>query len=218
MIRTRPRRAVKLAAVLAVVAGLFVTGCGQVRAGAAALVGDQRIAIEELSQSVEATAAAAAENNLRVTDRGALVRAVLSRQITGVLLEAAAQRHGISVTRGEVDRQIAQSGGRKRLEMQMLRSAVAPEDLRSFMRHQIIRRQLAQEVSQGGGPRAQQEALMKYLQKTARRLDITVSPRYGSFNAGQLRVVQEKSQLSTPDPDSQPTAGLSEPAGSGSSG
>lgn len=219
MFRTPPRRALRMAGVLAVTAGLFATGCGQVsKAGAAALVGDQRIAIEELSQSVEATERAAAANQLRVSDRSALVRGVLSRQIISAVLEEAADRRGITVTRGDVDRQIDQRGGRKRLEAQALRSAVPPQELRDYVRNQIIQQRLAETLA-GGDANAQRDALVQYLHKVARDMGVTVSPRYGRFNVQRLSVTAAGSDLSTPDPD-QPAggAGLRGPGPAGSGG
>ena len=217
MTRTRPRRAGKLAAVLALGAGLFASGCGQIHPGTAALVGDQRITVDELSESVKDTAQAAEKRGLQITDRSRLVRAVLSREILSALLDMAAQREGITVTRGEVDRKIEQLGGRQRLEQQLMRRAVPPEGTRQWVRDHIIQQRLAREMSEGGGPRAQQQAFSKYVQKLSRQMEITVSPRYGHFEARRLSVMPEKSNLSTPDTD-QPSPAPSEPAGSGAGG
>lgn len=212
---TRPRPVLKLAGVVAVAACLVVSGCGQTsKAGAAALVGNQSIAVDELSQSVDATARAAAKNQLQIRDRSALVRSVLSRQIVFAVLEEAADRKGVTVTRGDVDQRIAQSGGRKRLEGRVLRSGVAPSELRDFMRHQVMQQRLAQKLG-GGGAGGQQNALVQYLRKVARDMDVTVSPRYGTFNVQQLSVTQGKSDLSTPDPDGGAGSGGPGTAGSG---
>lgn len=214
------RRSLTLATTLAAAVGLAVSGCGQVQAGAAALVGDQRIAVDELSQSVDATEQAASENQLRISDRNALVRGVLSREITDRILQEAAARAGISVTRGDVDQQIAELGGRQRLEMQALRSAAVPPDqLREYVRNQIIQQRLAESVADGdGGRQAQQTALAKHLRGVAGDMGVTVSPRYGNFNAQQLAVTEGQSRLSTPDSDNGGAAGLSGPGGSGRTG
>lgn len=221
MFRIPPRRALRLAVVLAAAGGLFATGCGQTQAGAAALVGDQRIAVDELSRSVDSAEQAAAENQLRVSDRGALVRGVLSREITDAVLGEAAARAGITVTRGDVDEQIAEMGGRQRLEMQALRSAaVPPGQLREYVRNQVLQQRLAESLAEGEGRQAQQSALVEHLRGVAGDMGVTVSPRYGRFNAEQLAVTQEQSRLSTPDPDSGGAAatGLDGPGGPGGTG
>lgn len=196
------RRAVRLAAILAVVAGLFVSGCGQTKAGAAALVGDQRIAIAELSASVNSAERALSQNGQRISDRGRLVRAVLSRQILSAVLEEAAHRKDITVTRGDVDEQISQLGGRRRLEVQALRFAVPPSGLRDFVRHQIMQQRIAESLG-GANPQVQQAELVSYLHGVARDMGVTVSPRYGQFDMQRFGVTEKPSDLSTADPDSQ---------------
>lgn len=209
-----PRRAIRLVAVVAVVAGLFVSGCGQTKAGAAALVGDQRISIDELSHSVAATARAAEQQQLRITDRASLVRGVLSREIIAVILEEAASQQGITVTRGDVDAQMSALGGREQVEKHALRRAVPPGEVRDYVRHQIMQQQLAKEMG-GGSPQQQQTALVDYLRKVAGDLGVTVSPRYGQFDQQRLGVTAEQSDLSTPDPDSQESSSGLGVAGSG---
>lgn len=217
MIRTRPRSALRLAVIVTAAGGLLATGCGQTHAGAAALVGDQRIAVDELSQSVDSTQRAAADNQLRVSDRAALVRGVLSREVTDRILNEAAARAGISVDRGDVDRQIAEMGGRQRLEMQALRSAaVPPGQLRGYVRNQIVQQRLAESLAGDGDQGAQQSALVQHLRGVAGDMGVSVSPRYGSFNRQQLAVTEGQNRLSTPDPDSGGgAAGLSGPGGPG---
>lgn len=216
MLPIRPRRAFHLVGILALAACLLASGCGQTRAGAAALVGEQRISVNELSQSVNATVQAAAEQQLQVRDRSALVRSVLSRQIVFTILEEAADRKGVTVTRGDVDEWIAQRGGRQRLEAQVLRSGVAPGELREFVRHRIMQQRLARALGAGSG--AGQGALVGYLRKVARDMGVTVSPRYGQFSVQRLGVTEEGSDLSTPDPGSGAGAGGPGTAGSGSGG
>lgn len=207
--RVHPKRGAGLAAAFAVTAGLVVSGCGQIHPGAAALVGEQRIATGELSQAVDATARAAEQHNLRVKDRAALVRSELSRLISDSILHVTAKRADVTVTKSAVDRQIARAGGTKRLELQALRrAAVPPGDVRQYVRNQLIRQKLAQSLSPGGDVRSQSTALVKHLRGVASDVGVTVSPRYGRFSGKQFAVVPEKSELSTPDSDSQGNPGL----------
>ncbi len=215
MFRIRPRRVPGLVAALVLATGLFVSGCGQVKAGAAALVGDQRISIDELSQTVAATERAAAQQGLRVRDRAALVRGVLSREITAVILKTAAERKGITVSRGDVNQWIAGHGGRQRVRRQALRFGVPPGNLREYARLRIIQQRLAKSLN-GGGAAARNAALVQYLQRVARDLGVTVSPRYGQYSMRRLAVVPEASDLSTPDPDAGVGPGLGGPGIPGS--
>lgn len=202
MFRCLPRPAGGLV-LLVLATALMVSGCGQVRAGAAALVGQQRIAVEELTQSVQAVEQAAAGSGLRLTDRSALVRGVLSQKITGALIDEAAKRNGINVSREAVQRRMAQLGGRRALQRRALRGGVAPDELRVFVRRQVAAERLVRSRGEAGGNvrRAQRAELMGYLRELARGMDITVNPRYGRFDLEQLAVVPHGSRLSTPEAD-----------------
>lgn len=214
MFRIPSRRARGLV-VLVLATGLAVSGCGQVRAGAAALVGSQRIAVEELSQSVQAIEQAASGSRLRLTDRSALVRGVLSQKITGAVIDEAAKRNGISVSRKAVQRRMAQLGGRRALQRRALRGGVPPDELGVFVRRQVAAERLVRfRGESGGNPRAQRAELMGYLRELARGMDITVNPRYGRFDPEQLAVVPDGSRLSTPEADTGP-AGAIGPGGPG---
>jgi len=139
---------------VAVVAVLLLAGCGDgpVRAGAAAVVGDERIEVERLREFVD-RGLADPQAKEQFPDRADYQRQVLNRMVRAQLLERAAEENGVSVTQGEVDEQLAdfaeQSGGREQLELQAAANGIAPEDLPGFAREIVLETELGDAVTEG---------------------------------------------------------------------
>lgn len=183
-----------------VAAAVLTAGCGSIRMGAAAVVGDQRITTADLEQSVNATEQAAERNQLQVNDRSLLQRGILNRLIFDAILEAAAERKDITVSRGQVDRALARFGDPKMVRMQLLQQrAVPPEEVRDDVRHQLIQRELADSLALGQSATDQRKELTTYLRSTAREIGVSVSPRYGRFDMRRLTVVPADNELSRPE-------------------
>lgn len=139
---------------LAAGAALLLTGCGdgEVRPGAAAVVGDERITTEELQSIVERGLEDPAAAQQLSGDLAAYQRLALSRLINAEILEHAADEVGVDVTDGEVDAQIEQfaqqAGGRDTLEQQAAQSGIAPQDLAPFVRSIVLDQQLGDELTE----------------------------------------------------------------------
>jgi foldase protein PrsA len=142
---------------LAAAAGLGVvllSGCGngsQVRAGAAALVGDQRISDSDLAARVDRGLADPAAAQQLGADRVGYQRQVLSRMVNADLLEAAARDKGVVVTEGQVDARIAQfatqAGGQAQLQQQAAQGGIAAADLRQVIRGVVLQEALGDAVT-----------------------------------------------------------------------
>ena len=133
---------------------LLLSGCGEaeVRPGAAALVGEERIAADELQQVVERGLSDPTAEQQLGQDLAAFQRQALSRLISREVLEAAAEREGVTVTRGDVDAQLErfaeQAGGREALEAQAAASGVSPQDLPRFVRDIVLEQALGDELTE----------------------------------------------------------------------
>ncbi len=129
------RRAGRLAALAA--AGLLaLTACGEgdaARPGAAATVGDQRVATSELQELVQRGSKNEGAKRQIEADRAGFERQQLSTLVRRELLAQAAERKDVKVTGGEVDARIdelaQQSGGREALESRAAESGVAAADI-----------------------------------------------------------------------------------------
>lgn len=126
-----------LAAAAAVV---LLAGCGggSTRAGAAATVGEERIAADELEQVVSRGLEDPAAQEELGADRAEYQRQVLNRMVRAELLEEAARENGVEVTAGDVDARLAefaeQAGSREELDQQAAAAGIAPQDLERFVR------------------------------------------------------------------------------------
>lgn len=147
---TRTPRRLALAAGAAL---LLLTGCGdgEVRPGAAAVVGEERIETEELQALVDRGLADPQAAQQLGSDRAGFQRLALSRLINREVLEAAAEAEGVSVTGGDVDEQIGrfavQAGGRDALEQQAAQSGISPQDLQDFVRGIVLDQALGDELT-----------------------------------------------------------------------
>lgn len=140
---------------LAVTAGLSVLllsacGEGQLRPGAAALVGDERITSSLLQEKVDAGLADPEAAQQLGGDRAEFQRVVLSRLVKRELLEAAAAQRGVEVSDGEVDAQldvfVEGAGSRETLEMQASQSGVPPQELEPFVRDLVLEQALGDDL------------------------------------------------------------------------
>jgi parvulin-like peptidyl-prolyl isomerase len=132
---------------------LLLSGCGSgsVRPGAAALVGEQRITVDTLQEVVERGLADPQAEESLGQDRSAFQRQVLSRLVNREVLQAAAEREGVTVDDGDVDAQLAdfadQAGGEEALEAQAAQNGIAPQDLQPFLRDVVLEQALGDELT-----------------------------------------------------------------------
>jgi foldase protein PrsA len=148
---TRTPRRLALATGLAV---LLLSGCGEgeLRPGAAAIVGEQRITTDELQQVVDRGLSDPQAEEQLGQDLAAFQRQVLARLVNREVLEEAARREGVTVTEGEVDAQFQrfaeQAGSREALEAQAAQSGIAPEDLPRFLRDVVLDQKLGDALTE----------------------------------------------------------------------
>ena len=166
MIRSSRLSALGRPAVAAGLAVLLLSGCGsgQVRPGAAALVGDERITADALQSIVARGLSDPQAEQTLGQDRTAFQRQALARLINREVLQEAARREGVSVDDGDValqlERFVEQAGGREELEAQAAQSGIAAEDLPQFLRDVVLDQALGDALTEDVEvPREQLEQL-----------------------------------------------------------
>ena len=192
-----------LAGSLAVVLAGGLAGCSAARqAGAAALVAGDRVTIErlqELSAEVERAGAAVDPQTREPLSMGEVQRRTLAKLITSRILADAADREGIEVTQGDVDRRydefVQLAGGEEavRQGLAMARN-VPPSYARQYVRDLITSERLARRLVPGRDDDPEvaarrQEALSRVLVGTGGRLRVTVNPRYGTWQPDSGAIV-----------------------------
>ena len=139
------------AAALVAAAALTLTGCGTVRAGAAATVGDERITTADLRELVERGLADPTAQQNAGADRAAFERGVLARMIQHEVLLEAAREKGVTVTNAQVDeaydRFAAQLGGEEALRAEALKAGIAADDVRGLIADSALRDALMDELT-----------------------------------------------------------------------
>ncbi|GAA4202838.1 SurA N-terminal domain-containing protein [Streptosporangium oxazolinicum] len=187
-------KSTRVRVILAVAAaGVALTACSPNQAGAAAVVGGERISSAELDRNVREYEAALAKANVSASQlqfKDSVPQLVLFQLANAKQHAQVAASKGITVTEGEVDQVIAGQGGQEKFEQQMLQQAVAPSHAREFMKSQVMISKLI--AKYGGGTdeaaiqRGQEQAI-----KDLQAMPITWNPRYGTLN--QQRSEQQPS-------------------------
>ncbi|MFF5446970.1 SurA N-terminal domain-containing protein [Streptomyces sp. NPDC012888] len=183
------RTALSVSAALLVAAPLLSACSGETRPGTAAVVGGERITTSALQARVNDVREAQGRSDNAaqlVANSGRLERVKLSKMIQLRVLERAAEDAGITVSPKEIEDvrkgQLEQSGGERQLEELLLaqRVPLAPGQLDEEIRFQLLFAKLSERFGE--------EKVLEPLAAAARKLDIEVNPRYGSWDVQQITV------------------------------
>ena len=154
---------------VAVMGALGLTACGNVvtSPGAAALVGDFRISVDALQNTVDRALANPQAKAKFGDNRAAFARLELARLIENRVIAAAAAAHRVAVTPAEVDQQMLQfaqqAGGVPQLEQQAAQGGVPKQDLRTFVRYYVLQQKLGDALV-ANQPVSQQQLQAAYQQ------------------------------------------------------
>lgn len=191
-------RSTILAATLAA-AGLILAACSS-EAGAAAVIGDERITEVQLAEQVNAVLDAQDKPSNTVDD--ALVAGTLDRMIKSRLVSILAEQAGVEVPQGRVDLQLQaydqQVGGRAEVEKIFLESGVAPSQIEDVVRLNLEAELLGQAIAPGQSPEEQGGRVVEAVAVLADVVGVEVSPRYGTWSPQSIGVGAVPDDLSVP--------------------
>ena len=193
----------RLAAIVGIgviAATIGLSGCGTPTAGAAAVVGDQRISEATLNSEVQSVLSL---QGLPATDSSnELITSTLNQMITTILVDELASREKIEVTQGEIDdlrlQYIAQAGGVEAFESQIIQQGIAIDDVDSIIRVNIQVSQLGDVLSPNTEPDAKSAAVFLALSELSSEIGTEVSPRFGTWDPENLTVGPSANSLSEP--------------------
>ncbi|MEE1938533.1 SurA N-terminal domain-containing protein [Streptomyces sp. TRM 70361] len=213
MFRRRTSLSLSAAAAVLVAAPLLTACGGEAHAGAAAVVGGERITMSQVQSKVEAVRAAQRDHeqaDVLIKETGQLTRSTLSGLVLRRVLERAAGDAGVTVSRAEIQeaRELAarQVGGPERLESLMLRQqAATPDEIDEMLRVQLLVQGLAEKLGANLQTPQGQEELRAELEKASRELDVSVNPRYGKWDDEQVSLAEADRpwirELTNPGPE-----------------
>ncbi|SNT41707.1 peptidyl-prolyl cis-trans isomerase SurA [Streptosporangium subroseum] len=178
-------KSTRVRVILAVAAaGVALTACSPSQAGAAAIVGKDRISAGELDKNVREYEAALAKANVSASQLqfpGSIPQVVLFQLATSAQRAKVAESKGITVTEAEIDQVISGGGGAAQYEQQMLQQAVAPSKTREFTRASLLITKLMAKYGGGTDEAAIQKGQVQVI-KDLQSVPITWNPRYGTIN------------------------------------
>ncbi|MGX2995158.1 SurA N-terminal domain-containing protein [Streptomyces sp. JNUCC 64] len=194
----RRRNAVTLSAAALLAATPLLTACGNdARPGAAAVVGEQRITVEQLEGRVNAVRAAQraavkddAQYEQVLTQTGELTRSTLHTMVLDRVLDRAVEDAGVTVTRKDVQELrkglAQQAGGEKGLQAAWLQQYnVPPGQLDASLRTEVAAQKLSERLGADMNTPAGQQAFWKALNAASDQLDVRLNPRYGEWAVGE---------------------------------
>lgn len=170
---------------LAATVGLLAA-CSPTHAGAAAVVGDQRLPVSQVQDEVQQISQEAPG----ISSQSQLSRSIVGRWVYGELLDGIAQRQGITVSQGEIDQRIAQvkaqAGSDAAFAQIVANAGTSMEHLDDLVKLIIQRDKIVQKISQeqnvGSDQNAQEKAFLEVLAKQRSREQVSVNPRFGKLN------------------------------------
>ncbi len=211
-----------VAAGLAVVSILTLSGCGQVRTGTAATVEGEVIPIERVQSVAQSLIQAGGAQ----VDPADAQRITLGRMIFSKVLARAAHSLGVEATPSDVKakrEQIEQFlGGPEQVRQALIQENVAPDYADQVFRDLAVSEAISERLVPGDGEEVRQERDQRFNQllvQTSKDTEITVNPRFGRWDettgtiAGQVSGGLAKSleELETGAPGGTP-GGPQEPA------
>lgn len=162
----------------AVAVGLALTACSSpMSAGAAAVVGNERISAGDLSKNVQEYQAALKKANVTSEQLGVPVtQFVLYRMANESAFKQLAAKHNVQVSEGEIDTALKDPGQYQSPDINLIAKGVSPGNARDYLRAELgaikVRNQL-------GG--AEDQAAQAKFVKELSGIKPIYSPRYGQF-------------------------------------
>lgn len=186
-----PRRS--RAAVIVVAAVAALSACGPNQLGAAAIVGDERITVSEVQQTLESLREAREAYGLPAELGENAARVEVERRLFVAILERAAAQAGVVATPGEVAAARAELARQYPSEADLARAAaeqgVTLAILEDLNRTQVLGQELQDQIARqnpGLAPEALNMRLSQQVVDAARGMEIKVNPRYGSFSVDRF--------------------------------
>lgn len=179
----------KILALIGALSLVGLTACGSVNS--AATLGDITITQEELQTSVDQllTERAAVDTSQMQLESGAtLNRSQLRFQVITTIFDEIAKELKINLTDSEITASranlIAQSGGEAALPSNLVAAQIATSNFDRYIRANLISNKLNEALRATGVAEAELNArISQLINAKAKQLEISINPRYGTWDA-----------------------------------
>ena len=196
--RTVSSSRLRRTAVVVALAALALTGCSS-QAGAASIVGDQTVTDSQVADIAGEVQTEMASIKGVTFDEKAATVASLTSQTRHLILDAVAEKEGITVTQGQVDAFVQNivdtqfSGKREALVQNLVSQSNVPESqVARAARDQLIYDALIAKVASGATTDdAKAKAFSDYMKTFTAEIGVQVAARYGTWNVFALGPVPD---------------------------
>ncbi len=187
-------------AVAAALAGLALTACSSpMEAGAAAVVGKERISSRDLNRNVQEYEAALRKASIDPSQLGVSINQfVLSRMAEQSRQQQLADKFGVQVTETEIDTAAKETGEQQTPEMNLLSKAVAPSNPRAYLRALLGVNKVLEQFGGSDNQQAVDKFKVEY-----NALAPVFSPRYGTIGQQGFVDAGRFGKASAPSPAEQ---------------
>jgi len=187
-----------------------LAACGPVQAGAAAIVGDQRITVSSLDTQVSNLQTAAKPFSQLPITTAEMPTAVLSWLIRFAVMDQVAATNGITVSKSQSEaalsslKSVAQQNGFASTNELLVANGIPPQLFPEVGQWEAQQTAYALKLNHGKTPTttAEQNAFTTAITKSqcqaAKSLNIKVSPQFGRLDYSQYTVVATPNTLSQP--------------------
>ncbi len=179
----------KILALIGALSLVGLTACGSINS--AATLGDITITQEELQTSVDQllTERAAVDTSQMQLESGAILnRSQLRFQVITTIFDEIAKELKINLTDSEITASranlIAQSGGEAVLASNLVAAQIASSNFDRYIRANLISNKLNEALLATGVAEAELNArISQLINAKAKQLEISINPRYGTWDA-----------------------------------
>lgn len=190
-------------------AALLVASCGVAdNAGAAAVIGDQKIASSQVAQEVNEVRADIESTPLEllqdIPTMTMLSQMIIDRLVLEEILVKAVKDLEIDISDSDVATYrdtVFRNYGEAEVKAQLAsRNGLAAKYVDNFMYDIMVQREIMDILAPGMSEEIQAAALYKYLSGIAIKQGVEVSPRYGTWDLETMRTSLGENYLSTTTP------------------
>jgi hypothetical protein len=189
----------KILALIGALSLMGLTACGSINS--AATLGDITITQEELQTSVDQllTERAAVDTSQMQLESGAILnRSQLRFQVITTIFDEIAKELKINLTDSEITASranlIAQSGGEAVLASNLVAAQIASSNFDRYIRANLISNKLNEALLATGVAEAELNArISQLINAKAKQLEISINPRYGTWDAEIGDIVESDS-------------------------
>ncbi len=185
-----------LALVFAAVIAL--TGCSSV--DSAATIGDEKISVSDLQSQVDVILEerkGVDTTQMQLESGEALTRSQLSYMISNLIIDQVANDEKINISKSEIEAYKSEIftniGGETNLPNVLVSAAIPSNSLEEVLRRDLILRKISEKrASAGDDEAAISAAIQKLVTDKANQLEVTVNPRYGTWDINTLTVAAKE--------------------------